>query len=296
MIMTNNAPLSCFAVNTYSYTLDMPVRKALERLASRGCTEFELMLYPGHMWPAQLDKRARCELKDFMNANGLSVTTVNMPNIDLNIAAANPDMRTLSLGVLRQAIELAGVLGAEGVVIAPGKANPLMPMPRVQLMDHFFRALSQLVPLSADEGTAVYVENMPFAFLPGIQELLAALALYGDDAVGLVYDVANGHFIKEDIHAALTAAATRLRVVHLSDTNQTVYRHDEIGLGTVGFATLPPTLKQIGFSRKPILEIIAPNPDDAIERSAQRLLGFGWGDSTYDKSETTQDTTFGART
>lgn len=287
MIMKHNTPLSCFAVNTYSYTLDMPVREALQRLASRGCTEFELMLYPGHMWPAQMDKEARSELKDFMTANGLSVTTINMPNIDLNIAAANPDMRALSLGVLRQAMELAGVLGAEGVVIAPGKANPLMPMPRAQLMDYFLQALSELVPLAANQGTAVYVENMPFAFLPGIQELLAAIALYGDAAVGVVYDVANGHFIKEDIHAALTAAAPRLRVVHLSDTNQTVYRHDEIGLGTVDFASLPATLAQIGFTRKPILEIIAPNPDDAIERTAQRLLEFGWGDGNFAQGETT---------
>lgn len=277
MIMSQNTTLSCFTANTYSYTLDMSVREALQRLASRGCTEFELMLYPGHMWPAEMDKQERRSLKDFMSANGLRTTTINMPNIDLNIAAANPDMRELSLGVLRQGIELAGVLGAEGVVIGPGKANPLMPMPREQLMEHFLQALSQLVPLAADAGTAVYVENMPFAFLPGIQELLAALASYGDDAVGVVYDIANGHFIKEDIHAALMASAHRLRVVHLSDTTQAVYRHDEVGLGTVDFASLPPVLSQIGFSRKPVLEIIAPNPDDAIERSAQRLIEFGWG-------------------
>lgn len=277
MIMSQNNPLSCFTANTYSYTLDMSVRDALQRLASRGCTEFELMLYPGHMWPAEMDKQERRSLKDFMSANGLSVTTINMPNIDLNIAAANPDMRELSLGVLRQGIELAGVLGAQGVVIGPGKANPLMPMQREQLMAHFLQALTQLVPLAANEGTAVYVENMPFAFLPGIHELLAALALYGDDAVGVVYDVANGHFIKEDIHAALKASAHRLRVVHVSDTNQTVYRHDEVGLGTVDFASLPPILSQIGFNRKPVLEIIAPNPDDAIERSAQKLIGSGWG-------------------
>jgi L-ribulose-5-phosphate 3-epimerase len=274
--MTQNAPLSHFVVNTYSYTLDLPVRETMQRLASAGCSEFELMMYPGHLWPELIDKQARRALKDFMSSNGLSVSTLNMPNIDVNIAAANPGMRELSLGILRDTLELAGDLGAEGVVIGPGKANPLMPMPRAQLMDHFLRALTQLVPLAADHGTAVYVENMPFAFLPGMGELLDALAQYGDDSVGVVYDVANGHFVREDIEAALRACAPRLRVLHLSDTHQTLYRHDEIGLGSVDFASLPKVLAEIGFRRKPTLEIIAADRDTAIGRSAQRLLGSGW--------------------
>lgn len=276
--MTQNAALSRFAVNTYSYTLDLPVRATLQRLASVGCCEFELMMYPGHLWPEQIDKQARRDLKDFMSLNGLVVNTLNMPNIDVNIAAANPAMRELSLGILRNTLELAGDLGAQGVVIGPGKANPLMPMPRAQLLDHFLRALTELVPLAADLGTAVYVENMPFAFLPSMGELLDALVQYGDDSVGVVYDVANGHFVREDIEAALRSCAPRLRVLHLSDTHQTLYRHDEIGMGSVNFASLPKLLAEIGFRRKPTLEIIAADPDKAIDRSAQRLLGLGWVD------------------
>lgn len=273
--MTSQSCNSTFAVDTYSYTLRCPVRDCLRRLAELGFREFELQMYPGHLWPAHIDKPSRRELKDFLAGNGLTVTTLNMPNIDLNIAAATDDMREMSLRILRQVVELAGDLGAEGVIIGPGKANPLLPMPFDRLVEHFYRALDELVPLAEAACTSIFVENMPFAFLPGIQELLNALDTYGDASIGVVYDVANGHFVKEDVPSALRACAPRLRAVHLSDTDQSVYKHAAVGLGTVDFRVLPKVLSEIGFTRRPILEIIATDPDDAIQRSARHLYSLG---------------------
>jgi sugar phosphate isomerase/epimerase len=184
-------------------------------------------------------------------------------------------MRELSLRILRQVIELGGDLGVEGVIIGPGKANPLLPMPTERLVEHFYRALDELLPLARTAGTSIFVENMPFAFLPGIAELLRTLDEYGDSEVGVVYDVANGHFVREDVPSALRACAPRLRAVHLSDTNQSVYKHAAVGLGTVDFSVLPKAFSELGFARRPILEIIAADPDDAIQRSAQHLYTLG---------------------
>lgn len=268
---------SRFAVNTYSYTLTTPVRACLEGLARRGYREFELMMYPGHLWPVQVDLRARRELKAFIEGNGLQLATFNMPNVDINIAAANPDMRELSLGVIERSIELAADLGAPAVIIGPGKANPLMPMPKAQLVDHFHAALKRLVPFARNHGRAIYVENMPFAFLPRIDEMLPAIDAFGDPSVGVVWDAANSHFMKEDLAASLRACAARLKLVHLSDTGQTTYKHDEVGLGTVDFAQLPAVLAEVGYRRRPVLEVIAlEDADGAVDRSAQRLAAQGW--------------------
>ena len=40
-----------FGMNSYSYTIDHTAEAFLTNLASRGYREFELMVYPGHMWP-----------------------------------------------------------------------------------------------------------------------------------------------------------------------------------------------------------------------------------------------------
>jgi L-ribulose-5-phosphate 3-epimerase len=274
--MADSTANAAFAVNTYSYTLREPARDCLRKLSRRGFNEFELMMYPGHLWPAELEAAQRRQLRDYVEGEGLAIRTINMPNVDMNLAAATGEMRQMTLGLLRQFIQLAGDLGAKAVVLGPGKPNPLMPMPKTQMLEHFHRALRELVPLAARCGTGIVVENMPFAFLPGIAELIAALDEYGDPDIGVVYDVANGHFVKEDIAASLRLCARRLRVVHVSDTNQTFYRHDAVGLGTVNFAAVPPVLREIGFAGRPVLEIIDADPDASIERSVERLLEAGW--------------------
>ncbi|MEP6677658.1 MAG: sugar phosphate isomerase/epimerase family protein [Betaproteobacteria bacterium] len=268
---------AAFAVNTYSYTLSHTVRDCLAGLADRGFDTFELMMYPGHLWPAELGSSARRDLRRFIESNGLTVTTLNMPNVDLNVAGATAEMRAYTLANLRSVVQLAGDLGVPGVVLGPGKANPLFPAPLERLTGYFYAALDVLEPLARDVDTTLYIENMPFAFLPGIDALLAALDHYGSDRIGVVYDVANGHFIHEDIGDALRKCRHRLKVVHLSDTGQQLYRHDSIGLGTVDFAPIPVVLAEIGFTPKPMLEIISPDPDRDIEASASGLLGAGWG-------------------
>jgi sugar phosphate isomerase/epimerase len=118
---------------------------------------------------------------------------------------------------------------------------------------------------------------MPFAFLPRARELLDVLDAYdAAHRIGVVYDVANGHFIGEDPAVALRACSSRLRAIHLSDTDRTVYRHAAIGSGTVNFAALPAVLEELAFQRRPILEIITADPDEAIERSARELVAAGF--------------------
>jgi sugar phosphate isomerase/epimerase len=273
--MTRDA--SMFAVNTYSYTLTHDVRSCVAALGERGYTEFELMMYPKHLWPADIDRAGRQALRRFIEPNGLRITTLNMPNIDLNVAAAAAEMRAHTLANLRGVVELAGDLGAPGVVIGPGKPNPLLPAPTELLMGYFFAALDTLAPLAERAGTALYVENMPFAFLPAIDAMLAALDRYGNDRIGVVYDVANGHFIGEDIGAALRKCRKRLKIVHLSDTNQKVYRHDPVGMGTVDFASVPAVLDEIGYRKRPVLEIISSDADRGIDDSVAKLVATGFG-------------------
>jgi len=51
--MTNAA--AGFSVNTYSYMFDGPAAGTVARLADQGYGAVELMFFPGHLWPAELD-------------------------------------------------------------------------------------------------------------------------------------------------------------------------------------------------------------------------------------------------
>jgi sugar phosphate isomerase/epimerase len=271
-----SANSAAFGVNSYSYTIGMTAEQFLANMAGRGYRTFELMVYPGHMWPKDMTSSDRSRLRRTADDRGARIVSLNMANIDVNITAASPDMRELSIDHLERIFALAGDLGVPGVVVGPGKANPLYPMPRDQLLGHFRRAFDRLVPLAEKCGTALYAENMPFAFLPGISELMDAIGPYDAKLVKVLYDVANGWFIKEDIADGLRRAAPRLALVHLSDTGQQVYRHDAVGLGTVPFNVLPPVLAEIGHREAPLLEVISPHADARIDDSVRRLREAGF--------------------
>jgi sugar phosphate isomerase/epimerase len=265
-----------FVLNTYSYTLLGPISDHLENFARAGFRELELMMYPGHLWPPTMDDAARATLRRELDALGLTVRTLNQPNVDINVAAASPEMRRYSLDILRSVVSLAGELGAEGVVIGPGKPNPLFPAPVERLLGWCFEALDELLPVANDCGTRLLMENMPFAFLPDAESMMAALERYGAGSIGVVYDVANAHFIGEDLDAGFARVAPRLHTVHLSDTTRSSYRHDPVGAGDVDFAQALAAARAASHRRAAVLEIISSHPHHDVDNSAQRLAAIGW--------------------
>ena len=265
-----------FGINTYSYTMTCSAADCVRRLAEQGYTGVELMMYPGHLWP-DIDAAGRRDLRLLLEQCGMRLISLNMPNIDLNVAGASQEMRDYTLGLLSRFVQLAGELGAPGIVIGPGKANPLFAPPREWLLGHFYRALDRLAPIAAAGGTRLLVENMPFCFLPDANAIMQALDTYGDDRIGVIYDVANGHFIGEDPCEGLRRVRSRLGLVHLSDTGRAVYKHDPVGAGDVPFAAVPPVLAEVGYTEMPVLEVISPNADADLLDSAQRLEALGFG-------------------
>jgi L-ribulose-5-phosphate 3-epimerase len=267
---------SLFGANTYSYMRSHSAEACVARLADQGFDEFEIMVHPGHLWPSDMSAEQRRALRQTIESGKLKLVSLNMPNIDINVAAAAQGMRTYSLKLLVETVRLAGELGARGVVVGPGKANPLFPASPDELTKYFFEALDLLCPVAESAGTALWVENMPFAFLPGIGELLAALKQYGNDAVRIIYDIPNAYFIGEDFAAGLRQCRPLLELVHLSDTGRQAYRHDPVGLGTVPFAEVPRALEAVGYNVKPMLEIISRDPDRDIIASAAKLAVLGF--------------------
>ena len=272
----SNASAAMFGCNTYAYMMSEAAESCLGRLADMGFIEFELMVHPVHLWPAELTPGKRAALRSLIQRRGLQLTTLNLPNIDINIASTTPEMRGYTLKLLADTVRLAGELGARGVIISPGKASPLFPASEDELFGYFFAALDHLCPIAASSGTAMWIENVPTTWIPTIKGLMAALKRYGNDAVRIIYDIANAHFIAEDFADGLRQCRSRLEMVHLSDTGQKIFRHDPVGEGTVPFAEVPAALAAAGYIKRPMLEIISRDPDTDIIASAAKLAVLGF--------------------
>jgi len=259
-----------FGINTYSYTQSVTAGECVCTLADRGVRSVELMFYPGHLWITDSAADIR-DLRHALEDNGVRLTSVNGPNVDLNIAAATAEMRDYSVKLNTQYLRVAAELGAEGLILGPGKPNPLFPLPTNIMEGHFFRALDVLLPAARSHGVELWLENMPCAFLPDANGIMDSLERYGADDIGVCYDVANAHFIAEDIAAGFDRVRSRLRLAHLSDTGQSVYRHDAVGLGDVDFAAALAKIKSLRLERAPVLEIISLDADRDIANSIKTL-------------------------
>jgi len=269
-----NAPR--FGVNTYSYIYSHKALDCIKRLSDRGYSSFELMMFPGHFWPDELSLSDRREVRSYLDKNKCHVSTINQPNIDINIAAATVNMRRYSVDIIIKMLELAADIGCKSIIIGPGKANPLFPAPASQLKSWFFSSLDELITVSEKQQVRLLVENMPFSFLPECEGLMKVLDDYGNDEIGVVYDIANSAYIREDLTAGIAAMAGRLKHIHLSDTQLNVYQHAPIGAGVIPFDKFGKYINQMNCSECPILEIVAPEPDKHIDASAQRLADLGW--------------------
>ena len=258
-----------FGVNTYSYIFDGSAADTVARLADQGYGGVELMFFPGHLWPAELDASALRKLR-LLCEHRLRLVAVNMPNVDM-----------YTLNLLVQFVRCAGELGAGGIIVGPGKANPLFPMPRDRMVSYFYRALDKLAPLARQVGTRLFIENMPFAFLPDAESLMNVVDGYGDESIRVIYDVANAHFIGESPTDGLRRVRDRVSLVHFSDTTRQSYKHDPLGCGDVPLAGIPLAMKEIGYTELPMLEVISRTPDIDIADSCRRLqqAGFGRDDS-----------------
>lgn len=273
MPVTN--PAEIFAVNTYSYTVGWTAADCVSHLADQGYPGFEVMMYPGHLWPT--DTAAAPRLVQALERTGTRLVATNMPNVDLNVAGASEEMRAYSIDLICRFIALSGDIGAPAIVLGPGKANPLFPDDREVLKGRFFRALDRFAPVAEKGGVRLLIENIAFAFLPDAPSLLRAVEEYGHDGIGIIYDVANAHFIGEDPCEGLRLVRDRLGLVHFSDTGRSVYRHDPVGMGDVPFAAVPPVLAEVGYAELPVLEVISRTPDADTLDSACRLAEAGFG-------------------
>ena len=119
------------------------------------------------------------------------------------------------------------------------------------------------------------VKNHPLSYLYRADDLRAFFDQYGWDQVALGYDFANGYFGREEAEAVLRIQ-NRVRFLYAADTLLDTFQHAQIGTGTVAFDKIAAMLHAAEFCRPTILEIVADDPEPAINASIARLDSMHW--------------------
>jgi sugar phosphate isomerase/epimerase len=246
--------------STFSFMWRDPAAVAMRRLGELGLNDFDVLMVPGHLWPADLDGAARRTMAGELRAEGLRIGSLNLPALDLNLASCVPDVRAYGVGEYQTALRLSAELGGQGVVLVPGRVSSLLPPKTEDTLGWLAESLDAILRTADELRQEVFLESHPLTPLPDVGRIADFLDRVDHPRLTVAYDVANAEFIGEDQVAALRRLAPRLGQVHLSDGTRTAWRHDRAGLGTVDFASILAVLKEIGFVGVAVAEIISPDP------------------------------------
>jgi len=268
--------MTTLGINTYAYAWTTPAIDCVRRLADLGYCSFELLVHPPHLALEDFDQASRRRLAATLNEIGAVNCTMNLPSLDHNLASVWPQVRAASVAMFKQTIDLASDLNIPWLVTVPGRMSPLTPASMANRTSWMRESIENLLPYARAHGVRLAIENVPMASFPDAASLGAFVRSFGSPDVAVCYDAANAHFIGESPAEGIRQLADQLRIVHVSDTTRTVWRHDPVGTGTVPFADIAKAIAEIGFTGPTMMEIIADDPEAAIVSSHDILASVGF--------------------
>jgi sugar phosphate isomerase/epimerase len=212
-----------------------------------------------------------------LNDYGAKIRSLNAGGYDLNLASPAASMRRKSIEHIKSVIDLATVWNVPEIVISPGIRRPMISPPLERVHGWLYDSLEVLIPLARQAGQRLLFENTPYCFTPTIDELANVVRSVDDDALKIVYDVANAAFIKEDPVAALTGNQELIALIHISDSGTEIWGHEPIGTGVIDREGLGRAVRSTVGVDNVVLEIIREeNPLQVFAQAMRDLTKAGW--------------------
>ncbi len=231
----------------------------------------ELRADPGLAHPDELSPQDRRRLRA-LSEGGLSLS-LHMPIHGVNLTWPVRSVAAASLGELVRTLELAGEIGADVVVIHPGRLPAeYVPFPEwhERSWNLLRAALGLLLPRAAGLGVRIALENLGNGRDRGVVQTPAehAAILREFPELWACFDLGHLHTLGGSPGEYLALIGPRLIHVHLHDNRGDWDAHLPLGEGTAPWRETLQALKALGFSGRIVLEL----PDvDGLKRSVALL-------------------------
>ena len=182
-----------------------------------------------------------------------------------DLLGAEKSQRAIAIQDIKARLEIAQQLGAVGVIVVPTFGKPKLPdlyplYPDVWTLERqlIIAELKELGKYADDIGTYVLLEPLnryETHFLNTIEQATTIIDEVRCEHVKIMADFFHMNIEETDIPSSLHRAGSRLKHVHLADSNRLLP-----GLGHTNFAAAFKVLKEIGYSDYMALECRAPEP------------------------------------
>ncbi|MBV6648592.1 MAG: TIM barrel protein, partial [Hoeflea sp.] len=143
------------AASTFPFLYSHGGLDALKHLRGLGYDKFEMMIFPPHCWPREMDAAERRSYSDWLEGEGCSLTSFCYPLLDNNPNGVDKLMREYTLDRYREAIDLAAEWKCPYLVAIPGPVNSLINPPTKWMMDWFVEGMKKLVDHAKGTGVTL---------------------------------------------------------------------------------------------------------------------------------------------
>jgi L-ribulose-5-phosphate 3-epimerase len=264
-------------INTFSYLWSSTAIDAIAELTDNGYRNFEVPISSPHCWPEEISTSERSAMKARLDEYGAKIRSLNAGGYDINLASPGANMRQKSIDHIKSVIDLAVAWDVHDVVISPGTRRPMISPSLERTYGWMYESMGDLIPLAKQAGTRLLMENTPYCFTPTVQDLAGIVSTVNDDALKIVYDVANAAYIEEDPVAGLLSYHESIALVHISDTGLETWGHDPIGTGVIDWKGLGEAVETTCGVNSVVLEIIREeNTLYEFDKAMHDLEDFGW--------------------
>ncbi len=172
------------------------------------------------IWRAKINEVGAQEAADYLFEMKLPVSSVHWAG---GFTGSEGVSYIESVNDAIESVKLAGMLGAETLIIHPGSRNGHTHRHATRLLE---MALNSIVPVAADYGVRLALEPMqfgcqcPWTFLRGIDQVLKLISGFDTSDVGLVLDLFHVG-AQYQLMEKLTEFVDRVLLVQLSDRRRT---------------------------------------------------------------------------
>jgi L-ribulose-5-phosphate 3-epimerase len=264
-------------INTFSYLWSTTAIDAISELVQNGYNTFEVPISSPHCWPEEISSSEHSAILATLNENGAKIRSLNAGGYDINLASPGASMRRKSIEHITSVIDLAVAWDVPEIVISPGTRRPMISPSLENVYGWMHESLEELIPLAKRAGTRLLFENTPYCFAPTIGELADIVGTVNDDALKIVYDVANAAYIGEDPVSSLRSHHGSVALMHISDTGTETWGHDPIGTGVIDWNGLGKAVQETIGVDNVVLEVIREeNTLEEFAKAMRDLSEEGW--------------------
>jgi len=246
--------------------------EVLPDIAASGISVIEICSYPAHL--NFTDPKEVTAAAEAIRGHGLTPFSFHAPFAKgLDISAPDPGQREDSVQRMLTAVEAAGVLGVQCLVIHPGpeiegKAPAVEHRQRLQ---HAAQSLGRIARAGAERGVQLVLENMlAHLRLGSTADLLWLMDRLKPWQPGFCLDTGHAH-LAGNLAEMTALLPQQLRMVHAADNHGVRDEHLAPGQGGIDWPRLIAHLQAVPFAGTWILELAGDGQTRPTDLLAEAL-------------------------